>query len=994
MRRKLFVLCLAILILGSFSSFNWAATKAWEGTITIPTYPWQEDINPKFFALENSIIYPYTMQDMLSTEKEDRVYKAIFLENEYLKVTCLPELAGRIYSVLDKTTGEEMFHTNRVVKPGMIAMRGAWISGGIEWNTGPHGHSVTIVTPVNATTRRNKDGSVTLVISNTEKIFRTRWEVFLTLHPGKAYLDEEISMYNPTDFIHPYYFWNCTAFYCLPGTRFIYPMTLGTDHNGTSFYSWPIHEGKDLTWLKNYDRPSSVFAYDCAFDFFGAYDVDLDRGIVQFANHNEVIGKKAWTWGQSGDGIVSQRNLHDGDEQYIEVQSGPLLTQADYGLLKPHEIVQWREWWYPVHGLQDGFEYATRDVAIQRLERDGKLEYRLIATGDFRNAHIEFQQDEKTIYKQESNLSPSDSVIIKTDLDPDECIDIIITDKKDQILASYRSPLPIPERTAPEKDWKSTKPEAELSAEELYLKALLYDKQTNRAAARQWYQKALDIDPAHVESLKGLAVLDMEAGLFDDAIKCLQTAIERNADDGMAWFYLAFSLFKTNEIDEALSCAYQAAKSFSSESLGYDLVGRIYMRNGQYSDAVSAFEKSLLKDSIDKRTLNHLLIANFAAGNKKITHKQAKTFSLSSPTDLVPQAVLALLNKKDQKNLQQCLEQVAGEKEFEIIEASLVFSELGLYKEAYQVLQSFNADQSFQSPVPYYYLALWSDLGGLDDETDNNIRLAETTISEDVFPSRLEAIEAIEFVIKQSATIGIKPANSYLNLGNLYGGLGRIDDAVDMWEKAVSLNSSLNVAWRNLGLAAWKKDKDLTAAADYYRKAIKSRRDDQSLYRDLASILISDQKRPEAIALIENMSQKNLRSDIIEILAQTYVDQKNYTKAIELLDNSFFSNWENRTMSRNVFVRAHIERGKQYLEQKQLQAALDDFSMALIYPTQLGVGKPINPSEAEQLFWKGKTLQAMGKTDLAKRCWMIGQQSRPRSFKDKCRKALSDLKKD
>ena len=39
-------------------------TKAWEGTITIPTYPWgPDDINPKFFALENSIIYPYTMQD-------------------------------------------------------------------------------------------------------------------------------------------------------------------------------------------------------------------------------------------------------------------------------------------------------------------------------------------------------------------------------------------------------------------------------------------------------------------------------------------------------------------------------------------------------------------------------------------------------------------------------------------------------------------------------------------------------------------------------------------------------------------------------------------------------------------------------------------------------------------------------------------------------------------------------------------------------------------
>ena len=89
----------------------------------------------------------------------------------------------------------------------------------------------------------------------------------MTLHPGKAYLDERIRIANPTDGMHPYYFWNCTAFPNRPGTRFIYPMTLGTDHNGTEFFTWPIHKGKDLTWLKNYPTYTSVFAYQCAFDF-------------------------------------------------------------------------------------------------------------------------------------------------------------------------------------------------------------------------------------------------------------------------------------------------------------------------------------------------------------------------------------------------------------------------------------------------------------------------------------------------------------------------------------------------------------------------------------------------------------------------------------------------------------------------------------------------------------------------------------------------------
>ena len=30
-----------------------AEVKASEGTLTIPTYPWEEDVNPKFWALES-----------------------------------------------------------------------------------------------------------------------------------------------------------------------------------------------------------------------------------------------------------------------------------------------------------------------------------------------------------------------------------------------------------------------------------------------------------------------------------------------------------------------------------------------------------------------------------------------------------------------------------------------------------------------------------------------------------------------------------------------------------------------------------------------------------------------------------------------------------------------------------------------------------------------------------------------------------------------------
>jgi hypothetical protein len=34
------------------SNFGYGQVKSWEGTIIIPTYRWEEDVNPKFWAME------------------------------------------------------------------------------------------------------------------------------------------------------------------------------------------------------------------------------------------------------------------------------------------------------------------------------------------------------------------------------------------------------------------------------------------------------------------------------------------------------------------------------------------------------------------------------------------------------------------------------------------------------------------------------------------------------------------------------------------------------------------------------------------------------------------------------------------------------------------------------------------------------------------------------------------------------------------------------
>ena len=88
-------------------------------------------------------IYPYPMLDSLSNRRIEKTYKAVYLENEYLKVTVLPEIGGHLYAIFDKTANRDVLYTNHVMKYGLVAIRGAWISsGGIEWNfpRRPHGH--------------------------------------------------------------------------------------------------------------------------------------------------------------------------------------------------------------------------------------------------------------------------------------------------------------------------------------------------------------------------------------------------------------------------------------------------------------------------------------------------------------------------------------------------------------------------------------------------------------------------------------------------------------------------------------------------------------------------------------------------------------------------------------------------------------------------------------------------------------------------------------
>lgn len=555
------------------------SVRAARGTITLPTYPWAAVKHPYFRGTDGVNIYPYPMLDFLSREKTPRAYQTVVLENEYLRLTILPELGGKVHEVLHKPTGQPMFYVNHVIKPALIGLAGAWTSGGIEWNTGPQGHTVGCMQPVEVRILpRAADGSQSVALGETERIYGTRWTVVVTLRPGRAFLEERIRLYNPTEYVRPYYFWNCTAVPNTPGFRFLYPMTLGTDHGAERFFRWPFHEGKDLSRGTNYQDAASIFAWHCDQDFFGAYLEDLDRGVVACANHHQLPGKKAWTWGWGGYGTLHQADLTDADGPYNEIQTGPLLTQGEVGRLDPCEAIEWQEWWYPIHGL-GGFTWANTNLAVHAERADGTLRLRLLGTGTWKGVQVTAAPTERPRVRTRCDVTPRAPVEVTLDLGPaPEPVELRFTHGR-RVLARFRFPLELPVRQPPgEKSPPQTASELAQAGWQEFLFARFPE-------AEAQFRSALDKDPHCVEAHTGLAHLNLDRDPTA-AVRAAQAALDVAPDHGRAWHVLAVAYDRLGDPTAALEAAWKAGLDPATVVAGRLLVARLLMAQRDYAGAV------------------------------------------------------------------------------------------------------------------------------------------------------------------------------------------------------------------------------------------------------------------------------------------------------------------------------------------------------------------------------------------------------------------------
>ena len=378
-----------------------------EERLTIPTWEIAPPAVHPLFPAPQGPIYPYTQNDTLGERKIDKAYDAVFLENEYVSVLLLPEIGGRVHGAKDKTDGHTWLYWQPTIKPGLISMTGAWISGGIEWNF-PHGHRPSGFMPVDHRVVRHADGSATVWVGETEPVYRMRWLVGVTLSPGRSYFRCDYVFSNPTDQRNPFQFWATGATQANEWSQAQYPGDVMTGHGKEEFWHWPLHDGLDLSWWKNVENASSFFAWQSRDDWFGTYDHKAGAGTVHVADHRVMPGKKLWTWGSGPSGRIWEDILSEGGGAYYEPQAGAFSdNQPDYHWMEPGQVRTAHDYWYPVRGTR-GFKKADPDFALNVAVQGGKAFAGVYATGVFENVKVALVdvRSGKALVETAARLSP------------------------------------------------------------------------------------------------------------------------------------------------------------------------------------------------------------------------------------------------------------------------------------------------------------------------------------------------------------------------------------------------------------------------------------------------------------------------------------------------------------------------------------------------------------------------------------------------------------
>ncbi len=990
-----------VIFLSIFSSINLhgqAGVKIWEAPLVIPTYRVGEpEKNPIFhtgraYQGAKGPVYPYPMLDKLTDSREDKTYQAVFLENEHIKLCVLPEIGGRIFYALDKTNGYDLFYRQHVIKPALIGILGAWISGGVEWCI-PHHHRATTFMEVDHAIQENDDGSKTVWIGEMELRHRMKWIIGLTLYPDQSIIEATVKFFNRTPFLHSFLYWANVAVHANPDYQVIFPPSteFGTHHGKNQFTRWPLSSeyyggvdytrGVNLSWWKHLPSPTSIFAWDCEEDFLAGYDHGKEAGVVHVADHHVVPGKKLWTWGTGSPGKIWEKILTETDGPYLEIMVGAYSdNQPDYSWIQPYEVKTFRQVWYPLReigGVKNAHEKAA--VNLEITEKSAKLGFN--TTSDYTLARVVLRAAEETLFEKTIAIGPdkpfSKEIRMASDIGEKDLEALLISQSGDTVI-SY-TPVNREKTTMPEPVKRPSNPQEIETVEELYLAGSRLEQFYNPVLEPYpYYEEALKRDPDDVRVNTALGILLAKRGLFQDAEKHLKRAVNRAAKSytrprrGESLYYLGVVLRAQNKMAEAYEAFARAAWDAAFHSAAHYQLGELACNEGNMHLALDHLARSLSTNQMGTRALNLKTVILRHIGKIEEAERTISEVMAIDPLNFWGGNEIYLIRSKqnDRNEAHRVLnglqESMKGSVQ-SYLELAVDYGNCGFLDEAIDVISRFmetGSQTNRDDPLFYYYLGFYWERKGEKAKALQYYRRAQDAPPDYCFPFRLETLEMLGHV----STLNPQDSRAHFYLGNLLYDL-QPEKALKAWERSRALDDTFGMVHRNLGLAYSRIRNDVPKAVASLERAVELSKNDPKIFYEMDLLYqmggVDAEKRLSLLE--ENHDTIVLRDDALSREVLLLVQLGRYDRAIDLLTNHHFHTWEGGGQIHNVYVHAYQLRGLRKVESKSYHDALEDFQAALEYPENLEVGRPIHDRKAYKTnYFIGKTHEALGQNRKAR----------------------------
>lgn len=976
--------------------------KAWSEPVLISTYhPMPPDKNPMFlekrvYQGSSGRVYPLPFTDRISTEVREHLWQALHLENEYLRVMILPEIGGRIHVGLDKTNGYDFFYRQNVIKPALVGLAGPWISGGVEFNWPQHHRPATFM-PVDFQIEEHPDGSRTVWCSDHDPMNRLKGMHGVCLHPGKAYIELKVRLYNRTPFTQTFLWWANVGVQVHELYQSFFPPDVHyvADHAKRAVSRFPLCEGhyygvnygeraargvpveerpnkfappgnyppNDLSWYANIPVPTSYMALGSQEDFFGGYDHKRKAGVIHVANHHISPGKKQWTWGNHEFGYAWDRNLTDEDGPYIELMAGVFTdNQPDFSFLAPGQTKSFCQYWYPIRDIGPA-QKANLDAAVSLTMSNGKARVGVCATHAFPAAKVRLQTSKQTIQTWKRDLSPASAFLGTATLPSDirETDLVLLVEAEDEREVLCYAPCSPTMREAPAVATEPPLPEETQSNNELYLTGMHLEQY--RHATRHpdaYWREALRRDPGDSRCNNAMGLWHLRRGEFEQAEQHFRRAVgrltERNPNpyDGEPYYHLGLTLRYLGRDAEAYDAFYKATWSQPWLSAAHLALAEVDAKRSDWSSAMEHLRSSLRMNVENLNARNLAVVVLRELGNQEESdHLLQETLALDPMDSWARYLATGLLPRDNQMRFDLALD----------------YARAGLHAQAAEIFSGADKNAKDGSvPIILYGLGYFYQQLGEPAAANTAWSQAVEALPDYCFPSRLE-----ELIILQAA-IATNPndARAAYYLGNLLYDRRRHGDAIALWEQSARLDPSLSVVWRNLGIGYFNVLGKVDLARSAFDKALQANpADARVLYeRDQLWKRIGELPERRLAELETFLHLVRLRDDLSVELASLYNQTQQHDKALTLIQSRKFQPWEGgEGLALRQHVRTHLALGRCALAKGDPIKAQRFFETALDCPENLGEAKHLLANQSDIYYWLGVSFAAAGDGTSARHWW-------------------------